>query len=179
MRPLALKWRAAVACVVFALVLAASPVHAQAHAAQAAGEQIVPPLLPDGTYDLTLTPASVQQRVLTSAPQITITAQVAHFGADVTIITSDGMLLHGVASPTHLKATGAVQRSALTLELGGSRTNASGTLLLAAPTGQHLTGTATVAPASQHTARSPTPRCTGFWACVKSIAGFDWSVFGD
>lgn len=137
------------------------------------------PLLPDGVYEFTLTPASVQQRVLASAPPITVDAQVTHGATDATIITVDGMTLRGGSSPTHLKASGPVQRSTLTVELGGSGTNASGTFLLASPEGQRLTGTATVVPASRdQTHAASRGSCTGFWMCVKAIKGYDWSAFG-
>ena len=171
----------AIATVVTAtLVLGARRANAQSRPAAAPSTPPTAPLLPDGVYEFTLTPASVQQRVLASAPPITVDAQVTHDATEATIITVDGMTLRGGSSATHLKASGAVQRSTLTLELGGSGTSASGTFLLAAPGAQRLTGTATVVPASREQTRAASRgSCSGFWTCVKAIRGYDWSVFGD
>jgi hypothetical protein len=105
-------------------------------------------------------------------------AQVTRDGTGVTIATSDGMTLHGAASASHLKASGAVQASTLTLELGGSGASASGTFLLAGHGGHELTGTAVVGAAPRMIAHTSKSGCHGFWDCVKTITGFDWSVFG-
>ena len=137
-------------------------------------------LLPDGAYQLTLTPASRDQRTLPATPPIVLGASVTHAGSAVTVTTSDGMTLHGSASASHLKASGAVQASTLTVELGGSAATASGTFLLAGRGGHQLTGTAVVGPAPHVLAHTSKPGgCHGFWDCVKTITGFDWSVFGD
>lgn len=138
-----------------------------------------PPLLPDGAYQLTLTPASRDQHTLPGVRPIVVGARVTHTGDDVTVATSDGMTLHGSASVSHLKVSGAVATSTLTLELGGSGATASGVFRLAGHGGHELTGTAVVGPPARmvaHTSRSG--GCHGFWDCVKEITGFDWSVFG-
>src|SRR6185312_7752014 len=75
-------------------------------------------LLPDGAYELTLTPATGDSRAFASARPFQISAQVAHAGTETTITTSDGVTLRGASSPTHLKASGPVHGATLTVELG-------------------------------------------------------------
>lgn len=161
-------------------MLGATAVHAQRPLAVGPQrESLVARLLPDGAYDLTLTPATLDQRSLTSARPIALSAQVAHNGSSVTITTSDGLVLNGTSSATHLKVSGPVQRSTLTLELGGSSANASGTFALVGRAGRQLGGTVTVAPAPKYSARTSKHGCSGFWDCVETITGYDWrTIFG-
>lgn len=162
----------AIAPVAHAQVRTVSPVATQRPMVQ----QIV--LLPDGAYQLTLTPAWLEQRAVQNAQPIVLDAQVTHSGGNVTVTTADGMSLKGSASASHLKASGAVQASTLTLELGGSGTTASGTFKLVGHNAHELAGTAVVSPAPRMVAHTSKSGCHGFWDCVKTITGFDWSVFG-
>lgn len=161
--------------------LAASTAGAQRTAPAAAQRPIaVALLLPDGAYALTLTPATLDQRSIASVQPIALSAQVVHTGTAVAITTTDGLTLDGTSSATHLKASGPMQHSMLTLELGGSGSSASGTFALVSRAGRQLGGTVTVAPAPRYQAHtSKRGGCSGLWDCVKTITGYDWStIFG-
>lgn len=135
-------------------------------------------LLPPGAYELTLTPATGDSRALTGAAPIRLDAYVIHTGAETTITTSDSITLRGASSATHLKASGPMHGAVLTLELGGSGAQASGTWLLRGRGTHQVTGTVTVASASGHPTR-PVRRsdCVGFRDCVRHVAGYDWNSF--
>ena len=135
-------------------------------------------LLPDGAYVLTLTPAAMGAASLQSAQTIVVGAQVAHSGNGVTITTSDGTALTGTASVNHIKASGPVHASTMTVEVGGSGTTASGTFLVAGAANHKLSGTASLAPAphaNAHTEKSG--GCSGIWDCIKTITGTSWHFF--
>lgn len=172
--------RAIVAASLTALTLGATAAHAQRPATPIPQRQLaVAMLLPDGAYDLTLTPATFDQRSLASAPPIALSARIAHNGTSVTMTTSDGLTLSGTSSVTHLKASGPVQHSTLTLELGGRGTAASGTFALVGRAGRQMNGTVTVVPAPRYMTHTAKQGCSGFWDCVKTITGYDWStIFG-
>lgn len=170
-------------------LLAAVTLHASVAAAQV---RTAPPtpmavrpvaaaqLLPTGAYDLTLTPATGDTRPLSGAAPIELSAQVASNGMETTITTSDGLVLRGASSPTHLKASGPVHGAELTLELGGSGTQASGTWILRGKAAHQVTGTVTVAPAPRYQAHtSKQGGCSGFFDCVSQITGYAWkTIFG-
>jgi len=171
------------------LIAAALALHTSVAAAQARNAPTAPltvrpvataQLLPAGAYDLTLTPATGDTRPLSGAAPIQLSAQVASNGMETTITTSDGLVLRGASSPTHLKASGPVHGAELTLELGGSATQASGTWILRGKTAHQVTGTVTVAPAPRyqtHTAKRG--GCSGFYDCVSQVTGYVWStIFG-
>lgn len=136
--------------------------------------------LPDGAYELTMTPATGDSRVMTGARPFQIDAQIVHAGAETTITTSDGVTLRGASSPTHLKASGPVHGATLTLELGGSGTQASGTWMLRGRGEHQVTGTVTVAPPPRYqTHTSKQGGCSGFFDCVSQVTGYAWkTIFG-
>ena len=136
------------------------------------------PLLPDGAYLLTLTPAAMGTTPIQSAQPIVVGAQVAHTGSGVTITMSDGTTLSGAASITHIKASGPVHASTMTVEVGGSGTSASGTFLVAGTANHKLSGTASLAPAPRAMARTEkSGGCDGIWDCIKTITGTSWHFF--
>jgi hypothetical protein len=137
-------------------------------------------LLPDGAYEMTLTPATGDSRAFASAKPFQIGAQIAHAGTETTITTSDGMTLRGASSPTHLKASGPVRGATLTLELGGSGAQASGTWTLRGKGEHQVTGTVTVAPSPRYQAHTAKQGgCSGFFDCVSQITGYAWkTIFG-
>lgn len=137
-------------------------------------------LLPDGAYELTLTPATGDSRAFAGAKPFRISAQIAHVGTQTTITTSDGVTLRGASSPTHLKASGPVHGATLTLELGGSEAQASGTWVLRGKGEHQVTGTVTVAPSPRYQAHTAKQGgCSGFFDCVSQITGYTWkTIFG-
>lgn len=169
-------------------LVALATLHAPAAAAQArsvatapvAARPIAAPLLPAGAYELTLTPATGDARPLTGAAPITLSAQVTSSGTQTTITTSDGMTLQGASSPTHLRASGPVHGATLTLEVGGSGTQASGTWLLRGKGAHQVTGTVSIAPAPRYQTRTAKEGgCSGFFDCVSQVTGYAWkTIFG-
>lgn len=137
-------------------------------------------LLPDGAYELTLTPATGDSRALANAKPFQLSAQIAHTATETVITTGDGLTLRGASSPTHLKASGAVHGAELTIELGGSGTQASGTWILHGKSAHQVTGTVTVTPAPRFQAHtSKQGGCSGFFDCVSQITGYTWkTIFG-
>jgi hypothetical protein len=137
------------------------------------------PLLPDGRYVLTLTPAAMGSVALKSTQPIVVGAQVAHSGSSVSVTTSDGTALNGTGSVNHIKVSGSMNTSIMTVELGGTGTNASGTFLVAGSANHNLTGTASMAPAPHANAHTENGGgCDGIWDCIKVITGISWHFFG-
>lgn len=137
-------------------------------------------LLPTGAYELTLTPATGDSRPLSGAAPIQLAAQVTRTATETTITTSDGLVLRGASSAAHLKAAGPVHGATLTLELGGSGTQASGTWMLRGKGEHQVTGTVTVAPPPRYQAHTAKQGgCSGFFDCVSQVTGYAWkTIFG-
>lgn len=160
------------------MLLTPAATHAQARTPPLRSAPAEAQLLPSGTYELILTPATADSHPFTNAAPIPLTAQVVHAGAGTTITTSDSITLRGASSATHLKASGAVHGATLTLELGGSGTQASGTWSLRGRGTHQAAGTVTVALAPRYQARtSKRGGCSGFFDCVKQVTGYDWGSF--
>jgi hypothetical protein len=179
MTPHRFGWRSVAAAAVLMPAIAsaqrgATPAPAVAQSARAAV------LLPDGAYLLTMTPATGDSRAFTTAAPIQIAAQAVHSGMETTITTNDGVVLRGASSATHLKASGPGHGARLTLELGGSGTEASGTWLLRGQGAHQVTGTVTVAPAPRYQTRtSKQGGCSGFFDCLTQVTGYAWkTIFG-
>lgn len=172
---------AAIALALAAIPLAARSAHAQTHPAPAQLQRpVATPLLPDGAYELTMTPAASDAHAFTNAAPFQVEAQVVHAGLETVMTTSDSITLRGASSAMHLKASGPVHGAMLTLEVGGSGTQASGTWLLRGKTDHQLTGTVTIAPAPRYqTHTSKQGGCSGFFDCVSQITGYVMkTVFG-
>lgn len=137
-------------------------------------------LLPDGAYELTLTPATGDSRAFAGAKPFEVSAQIVHAGTETTITTSDGLVLRGASSAAHLKASGPVHGATLTLEVGGSATQASGTWLLRGSGAHQVTGTVSIAAAPRYQAHTAKQGgCSGFFDCVSQITGYTWkTIFG-
>lgn len=137
-------------------------------------------LLPDGGYVLTLTPAALKEKSSTShAPApMELDVDVMHSGGSVTVTVSDGTVLTGTASASHLKTSGLVKASTLTVEVGGTGSTAGGTFVFAGHGANRIAGTAAFAPAPRRAAHKKSGGmggCSGLVSCASMI----WHFFAD
>lgn len=175
-------------CFVLSLVLGAvtvAPVGAQVARSPAPIVQKRPMpsmvLLPNGSYVMTLTAAALKSKSSTtsSAPQpMELDADIVHNGSSVTVTMSDGTVLTGTGSASHLKASGPVKNSTLSIEVGGTGSSAGGTFLFAGHGTNRISGTAAMAPAPRLAAHK---KSGGMGGCnsLMSCASMMWHFFAD
>lgn len=170
-------YHSAIGALAAAMLLVPAAARAQLRAPSVLSTPTESQLLPNGAYQFSFTPATVRGKRVARSSTVQMSGQVSHTGTQVTITMEDSTTFHGAASSTHLKAAGQLQGQPISIELGGSSGQASGTWSAG---GQRLTGTVTVAPAPRyqtHTAKQG--GCNSIKSCVEQWTGFSWStIFG-